>query len=77
MIAPGICLGRNPYFLVSDLILCLELEGMKMPNFTKAEIELAHTATDLYYGSKFGEQFASNKKTIDTLNRLQKHLPEG
>ena len=48
-----------------------------MPNFTKAEIELAHTATDLYYGSKFGEQFASNKKTIDTLNRLRKHLTEG
>lgn len=76
-VAPNICSKMNPYFLISDLITCLKFEGLRIPNMTRAEEELAHTATDIYYSRKYGCFCPPDPYYFQSLSRFLSYLETG
>jgi len=80
-IVPGICLSHNgvlgSFFSISDMITCLEFQHARLPELTKSEEELAHTATDILYSRRYGRHSKPENAVLNFFALFKHHVKAG
>lgn len=78
---PGMCLDRSSatsaHFSISDLINCLEYQRVRLPEITRTDEELAHAATDIVYGKRYGRYAKPENAVLNFFALFKEYTTNG
>jgi hypothetical protein len=76
--APALCHNKgnvlNTFLEISDFITCVEYQKVKIPNITHTDIELAHAATDIVYGKRYGKHATPEPDVLNFFEIFKEHV---